>query len=421
MGDVAIKVEGLSKRYRIGARRYKHDTLRDQLVAGLQGILRRGGAAASEASFFWALKDVSFDVRQGEVLGLVGRNGAGKSTLLKVLSRITEPTGGRVEIRGRVGSLLEVGTGFDRELTGRENIYLSGAILGMRKAEIDRKFDDIVAFSEVEKFIDTPVKRYSSGMYVRLAFAVAAHLEPEILLVDEVLAVGDAAFQRKCLGKMDAVTKDGGRTILFVSHNMAAVAHLCAQALWIDGGQVRYLASPDQVIAAYLASSSREEPHLSFRDRPEQAPGSDTIRLLEVSVVNDEGRFAASLDSRHPFVVEVVYEVLKRSASLRVGCRLVSSDGIVILSTNDMDSTSGERDRAPGVYVNRCRFPGEFLNNGRYFVSVGADTPMVQSHFNVEREISFTIEQAGGAGSQYSDGRAGFIRVPLDWDVRREG
>jgi lipopolysaccharide transport system ATP-binding protein len=301
----------LSKRYRIEATKYRHDTLRDQLVDGLKSVFRRDGQPSASANTIWALKDVSFEVKRGEVLGLVGRNGAGKSTLLKVLSRITEPTVGRAELYGRVGSLLEVGTGFDRELTGRENIYLSGAILGMRKAEIDRKFDEIVAFSEVEKFIDTPVKRYSSGMYVRLAFAVAAHLEPEILLVDEVLAVGDAAFQKKCLGKMGSVTKDG-RTVLFVSHNMAAVSRLCERALWMDQGQVRHLSSPEKVVAEYLASTAREAPHLSFRDRKEQAPGSDTIRLLEVGVRTQDGRFMSSLDARTPFTIEITSVVSQR-------------------------------------------------------------------------------------------------------------
>src|SRR6185503_6613254 len=236
MGDVAIRVDGLSKQYRIGALRKGHDTLRDHIVSNLRSLFGRdtsnqasrnsGSIESAEQAVasdkFWALKDLSFEVKQGEVLGLIGRNGAGKSTLLKILSRITEPTCGRIEIEGRVSSLLEVGTGFSGELTGRDNIYLNGTILGMKKAEIDRKFDEIVAFSEVGRFLDTPVKHYSSGMYLRLAFAVAAHLEPEILIVDEVLAVGDAAFQKKCLGKMAGVAKEG-RTVIFVSHNMPAI------------------------------------------------------------------------------------------------------------------------------------------------------------------------------------------------------
>jgi len=427
MGDIAIQVENISKRYSIGVAKYRHDTLRDHLMDGLKSAFRWGhqrpspsAPRSAPADTIWALRDVSFDVKKGEVLGLIGRNGAGKSTLLKVLSRITEPTTGRAEIRGRVGSLLEVGTGFGRELTGRENIYLSGAILGMRKTEIDRKFDAIVAFSEVEKFIDTPVKRYSSGMYVRLAFAVAAHLEPEILLVDEVLAVGDAAFQTKCLGKMDSVTKEG-RTILFVSHNMAAVSRLCGRALWIDQGQAKLLSSPEQVVAAYLASTALEAPHVSFRDRLEQAPGSDTIRLLEVGVRTQDGRFASSLDARSPFTIEITYEILQRTSNLRVGCRLLSHDGTVVLSSNDMDTREHDLDRLPGIYLNRCTMPGEFLNFGRYYVSIGADTPMLRSHFRLEREVTFQIEQTGGVGSQYADGRPGLVRLPLDWDLQKVG
>jgi lipopolysaccharide transport system ATP-binding protein len=420
MADIAIRVEGLSKQFRIGAAKHRHDTLRDHLMDGLKSVFRRDRPGSKPNDTIWALEDVSFEVKQGEVLGLIGRNGAGKSTLLKILSRITEPTAGRAEIYGRVGSLLEVGTGFDRELSGRENIYLSGAILGMRKAEIDRKFDEIVAFSEVEKFIDTPVKRYSSGMYVRLAFAVAAHLEPEILLVDEVLAVGDAAFQKKCLGKMDAVTK-GGRTVLFVSHNMAAVSRLCARALWIDQGHARSLSSPDRVVAEYLASTAQETPHVSFRDRQGEAPGSDIIRLLEVGVRTHDGRFTSSLDARTPFTIEIMYEILRKTSNVRVGCRLLSHDGTVVLSSTDMDTREDEVDRLPGIYLNRCKLPGELLNYGRYYVSVGADTPMLKTHFYLEREVMFQIEQTGGVGSQYSDGRTGLVRLPLDWDLEKVG
>src|SRR5881409_1050782 len=256
MSDIAIRVEGLSKRYRIGARQERYYTLRDTLTEAvarpyqkLAAFFSRNGAGprTPEAASIWALNDVSFDVKRGEVVGIIGRNGAGKSTLLKILSRITEPTEGRARIHGRVGSLLEVGTGFHPELTGRENIYLNGAILGMKKSEIDRKFDEIVAFAEVEQFIDTPVKHYSSGMYLRLAFAVAAHLEPEVLIVDEVLAVGDAAFQKKCIDRMAALAA-GGRTILFVSHNMDLIPRLCHRALLLDAGQVVRHGPADDVL-----------------------------------------------------------------------------------------------------------------------------------------------------------------------------
>jgi lipopolysaccharide transport system ATP-binding protein len=253
MSSSIIRAENLSKRYTITVGRHRHDTLRDQIADGVKYLLGRNGHGRASKETFWALKDVSFEVKPGEVIGLVGQNGAGKSTLLKILSRITTPTHGMVDIHGRVGSLLEVGTGFHAELTGRENIYLNGAILGMKKCEIDRKFDEIVAFSEVEKFIDTPVKRYSSGMYVRLAFAVAAHLEPEVLLVDEVLAVGDAAFQKKCLGKMEGVAREG-RTVLFVSHNMAAVEHLCKKVFLLQNGQLAFSGDAKDGIDHYLAN-----------------------------------------------------------------------------------------------------------------------------------------------------------------------
>ncbi len=274
MSALAIKVENLSKEYRIGVAKQRHDTIRDAITSAMYAPFqamasmlngRRSSAPGHPSSLsaqrlapsniIWALKEVSFEVKQGEIIGIIGRNGAGKSTLLKILSRITEPTEGRAEIYGRVGSLLEVGTGFHGELTGRENIYLNGAILGMKKAEIDHKFDEIVAFSEVERFIDTPVKRYSSGMYVRLAFAVAAHLEPEILIVDEVLAVGDAAFQKKCLGKIDGVAKEG-RTVLFVSHNMVTIQALCQRLLLLQDGTVKMNGEPHVVISHYLSGGS---------------------------------------------------------------------------------------------------------------------------------------------------------------------
>ncbi len=263
MSDIAVRVDGLSKQYRIGVRQKHHSTLRDHLVANLKSLFGRNGhsplsrnpleSVGRALDTFWALKDVSFEVKEGEVLGIIGRNGAGKSTLLKMLSRITEPTHGRIELNGRVSALLEVGTGFHGELTGRENVYLNGTILGMKRAEIARKFDEIVAFAEVEQFIDTPVKHYSSGMYLRLAFAVAAHLEPEILIVDEVLAVGDASFQKKCLGKMSGVAKEG-RTIFFVSHNMPAVTRLCERVICLNEGKLCADGPSHEVVKAYLSS-----------------------------------------------------------------------------------------------------------------------------------------------------------------------
>jgi lipopolysaccharide transport system ATP-binding protein len=280
MSDTAIRVENLGKRYRIGGPQAQYQTIREtmmDLAAAPVRRLRRLGQPMPEEEIIWALKDVSFEVKHGEVLGIIGRNGAGKTTLLKILSRITEPTEGHAEINGRVGSLLEVGTGFHPELTGRENIYLNGAILGMKQAEIDRRFDEIVAFSEIEKFLDTPVKRYSSGMYVRLAFSVAAHLEPEILLVDEVLAVGDAAFQKKCLGKMGDVAHEG-RTVLFVSHNMSAIEQLCQGAVLFESGRVRLRGDVASVIDKYASVSGlADRAKVSLENHPGRPPGFETV------------------------------------------------------------------------------------------------------------------------------------------------
>jgi len=283
MNQVAIKVEGLSKRYRIRSAHQRHDTLRDHLVSALR---RSSAPRPPTTEILWALRDVSFEVHKGDVLGIIGRNGAGKTTLLKILSRITEPSDGLAVMRGRVGSLLEVGTGFHPELTGRENTYLNAAILGMRRKEIERKFDEIVDFAGVQKFIDTPVKRYSSGMYVRLAFAVAAHLEPEILVVDEVLAVGDAAFQKKCLGKMNKIA-EGGRTVLFVSHNMPAVSSLCNRAIWIDAGQLKADGPTSSVVSSYLSSSHNK--HMADLEQRTDRFGNGQFRFSRIWVTNGTG------------------------------------------------------------------------------------------------------------------------------------
>ena len=418
MSDIAIRVENLSKQYSITAVRYRHDTLRDQLMEGLQTVFSRNGRRHPVKETFWALKDVSFEVKQGEVLGIIGRNGAGKSTLLKLLSRITEPTSGRAEIYGRMGSLLEVGTGFDRELTGRENIYLNGAILGMKKAEIDRKFDEIVAFSEVEKFIDTPVKRYSSGMYVRLAFAVAAHLEPEILLVDEVLAVGDAAFQKKCLGKIGEVAKQG-RTVIFVSHNMAAITRLCNSGLWLENGQLRICGGVEEIVAGYLCSGEQQLGEVTFPDNSQQAIGSGHVRLLAVRIRNRDGKITSSLDIRLPFIIEIEYQILKRVTDLRLGLSLMTSGGTTVLSSVDTENFEDEPVRVPGTYRSGCTIPGEFLNYGQYYVSVGSDIPMVKTHFFLDRALGFRIEKTGGVAGYVRDDKGALIKIKLPWTIQK--
>jgi ABC-type polysaccharide/polyol phosphate transport system ATPase subunit len=345
MPPLAIRVERLSKQYHLGGGpRGGYRTLREALADGVRGRLarlrRRGRAAvaADAADTLWALRDVSFDVRAGDVVGVIGRNGSGKSTLLKVLSRVVEPTAGRAELTGRVGSLLEVGTGFHPELTGRENVYLSGAILGMSRAEIGRKFDEIAAFSEVERFLDTPVKRYSSGMYTRLAFAVAAHLEPEILIVDEVLAVGDAAFQKKCLGKMGAVAKDG-RTVLFVSHNMNAVQRLCRQAVLLDRGRLVAGGDTPDVVARYLAAGvERSVPEQTVPVQGGRRGGPSDARFTAVRYSSQNPAVAGYPYADGPLVVTAVIESSYagpvQSASVvicdRAGTKLVNADSLIL-------------------------------------------------------------------------------------------
>lgn len=360
MGDVAIRVEALGKQYRIGAPKQKYKTLRDSLAGAFVGparFLRRAGTQNGRGGMIWALRDVSFDVKPGEVVGVIGRNGAGKSTLLKVLSRITEPTEGEVDIYGRVGSLLEVGTGFHLELSGRENTYLNGAILGMRKSEIDRRFDEIVAFAEVEKFIDTPVKHYSSGMYLRLAFAVAAHLEPEILLVDEVLAVGDAAFQKKCLGKMGDVAREG-RTVLFVSHNMAAVRSLCSRGIVIDEG--RLVLSGDVTTAIRVHQDSQAA-------RQSETPTASYGKRLVFTDMSVGADGSGSISSGDPLQVQCTIVNNGPLPGFNLYC--IIEDGMgAVLTHALLDSDSLPEVKEPGVYRISAGFPALWLRPGIYSV-----------------------------------------------------
>ena len=330
MSDVVVRVENLSKRYRIGAAQRRHDMLRDALAERLRGSSTRGAT-----STVWALEDVSFEVRRGEVVGLIGRNGAGKSTLLKILSRITEPTSGRAEICGRVGSLLEVGTGFHPELTGRENIFLNGAILGMKRAEIAARFDEIVAFSEIERFLDTPVKRYSSGMYVRLAFAVAAHLEPEILLVDEVLAVGDISFQQKCLGKMGTAAREG-RTVLFVSHNMGAVRRLCSDAVLLDGGRAQLRGPAETAIKAYLQQSANAGHWIRFAEDL-----SKDAQIMALSAGDGSEDAGAAYPHTFPIHLTLEYAVRRWPSGSYVCVDIFNESGVRLLWASDPSTPEG--------------------------------------------------------------------------------
>ncbi len=428
-----IQSEGLGKKYILShQRKQSYYALRDVMADAVKNLGRRVlspfgsrsplSALRSSTEEFWALKDVSFEINQGDRVGIIGRNGAGKSTLLKILSRITEPTQGRVTIRGRVASLLEVGTGFHPELTGRENIYLNGAILGMSKAEIKKKFDEIVDFAEVEKFLDTPVKRYSSGMYVRLAFAVAAHLEPEILLVDEVLAVGDAQFQKKCLGKMEDVSKQEGRTVLFVSHNMAAVNRLCVKTIWIHAGVLRMMGATEDVVASYLSSATEETAERRWDD-PKRAPGDEHIRLRAVRVCTSDRVTSTKLDIRQPFYVEIEYEVLRELSNARVGFRIITNDGIVVFTTSDKsDRAWAGRQRYPGRYISRCEIPGNLLNEGQYTIyNVWADIPFVKVMFLEEYLLTFSVEQTGGVSGGYPEHWAGVVCPALPWTISITG
>jgi len=338
------------------------------------------------------LKDVSFEIKQGEVVGIIGGNGAGKSTLLKILSRITEPTEGHAEIHGRVGSLLEVGTGFHPELTGRENTYLNGAILGMKKAEIERKFDEIVAFAEVEKFIDTPVKHYSSGMYVRLAFAVAAHLEPEILLVDEVLSVGDAQFQKKCLGKMKDVAKEG-RTVLFVSHQLGAVKSLCSRAIQIRGGELVEDGEPESIIDHYLSEGSIGISPERIWKNPEASPGDSQIKLQAIRVSNGSGEIKTVYRSSQPITIEIEFELFYEHSALFIGFDLINQSGVIVLRSchNHQNGDDCQKIRH-GLNRFQCIIPPGMLNNGVYFVAPRIGLNFIKWIVFNEVEVGFEVQ-----------------------------
>jgi lipopolysaccharide transport system ATP-binding protein len=400
MSDIAIRVEGLSKKFRIGApERYRslRDTLTNALAAPLRGF--RNGSAKSEAATIWALRDVSFDVKHGEVIGIIGRNGAGKSTLLKILSRITPPTKGYAEIHGRVRSLLEVGTGFHPELTGRENIFLNGAILGMKKAEIVRKFDEIAAFAEVEKFLDTPVKHYSSGMYVRLAFAVAAHLDPEILVIDEVLAVGDAEFQKKCLGKMESSARCEGRTVLFVSHNIAAVESLCSSAVLLSEGKLLTKGKTENVVHEYVRSM-RHGAAVPLNERIDRE-GSGLVKFTSLSLAERSGRSLATFQCGADAVFVLVLEnTSNREVRLRVALAIDNELGQrVLLLDNELLGSDIER-VTPGTGVVRVLVPKLCLLPGRYYLTIFATVNGVIVDW-VKNSGSFDVE----GGDYFGTGR----------------
>ena len=431
MSDIAIKVENLSKRYRIGLKDEIHDTFAGALTSFIRSPVQNLRRLRRLTSFdeknsksdirnsnsddiIWALRDVSFEVKAGEVVGIIGRNGAGKTTLLKILSRITEPTSGRAEIYGRVSSLLEVGTGFHPELTGRENIYLNGTILGMRKAEIDRKFDQIVDFSGVEKFIDTPVKRYSSGMSVRLAFSVAAHLEPEILLVDEVLAVGDAEFQKKCLGKMGEVAREG-RTVLFVSHNIGAILQLCIRSVLLAKGQAVLDSDTNSVVSEYLAETSGNESIAVFEEDP-----SLPAQILSMSVISTSGKPINTNPHTRPFAISLNYLVKKWNVGSYVCLDVFNEHETRLLWSSDVSSIDEMTvDRQPGTYQALVTIPGDILSPGRYSFTSSIVTPGQRTWGHTrEKAISMEITDGGSLLSNFGIKPHSATMIPLTWDVK---
>jgi len=421
MPETAILVDGISKQYRIGQQGITYRTLRETLVEPFNSIAKKNGKKKSAPEVIWALKDISFEVKRGQVLGVVGRNGAGKSTLLKILSRVTEPTEGTAQIYGRVGSLLEVGTGFHPELTGRENIYLNGAILGMKKSEIDQKFDEIVNFAEVEKFIDTPVKRYSSGMYLRLAFAVAAHLEPEILVVDEVLAVGDAEFQRKCLGKMSDVAREG-RTVIFVSHNMSAILRLTEEALVIDKGHLLMRAPTPKAVDFYLSSGLTQEGQRTWQT---DKLGIASLPFVPVSIrlLDAKGNVSDTVRSVEGFTIEVEYKLTETIKGLRVGIYIITSRGEFVFTSFDTDDPQTFEkfsQRENGHYISRCSVPANLLNGGRFVVGINASSYRIKTYFHDEQALVFNVDTSGAPGTQWPETRLGVVRPALEWKIIRK-
>jgi len=418
MSAAAICVEGLGKRFRLGERE-RYLALRDVLSRAIQAPFRRRAPSNGNGdSHIWALRDVSFSVGEGETIGIVGRNGAGKSTLLKLLAGITLPTEGCAEVRGRVGSLLEVGTGFHPELTGRENIYFAGSILGMKRREIDRKFDEIVAFSGVETFLDTPLKHYSSGMQLRLAFSVAAHLEPEVLLVDEVLAVGDLEFQKKCLGKMEEVTR-GGRTVLFVSHNMGAIRRICTRGVWLDAGTVRMTGTAAECVDAYTvsaeASAEGGSGRFDLRGRKDRN-GTGAVRIRELRLLNSEARLASSVEFNEPFTLVFEIECSRQTPSSFVGLTILSSDGASVLGSHHCDAAEIRTLAAGQRGVISCLVAPNQLKPGRYALQVGVlDYASWECHDWMYSAGEFSVTEGTGRFGRLPDARPAYIQPVLEW------
>jgi lipopolysaccharide transport system ATP-binding protein len=438
--DIAIRVENASKVYRLGVKEEAEDSFVKSLARMIKSPISNfqkyrslynfsdldfdNPRVDADSNILWALSNVSFEVKKGEVVGIIGRNGAGKSTLLKILSRITPPARGRVEIHGRTSSLLEVGTGFHNELTGRENVYLNATILGMRKKEVDRKFEEIVEFAGVEKFLDTPVKRYSSGMRVRLAFAVAAHLEPEILIIDEVLAVGDAAFQEKCLNKMQDVGKEG-RTVFFVSHNMPAVTRLCERVIMLDNGQVVADGPARDIVARYMHEGSATTAERTWGNI-EKAPGTDIVRLTRVRIKDESARTTSSIDIRTAIGFEMTFEVMRDGYVLLPHFRLKNDEGVSAFVTVDVDPNWRKTKRPKGTYTATAWVPGNFLAEGGFFVNAAMLSlePQTMLQFAEQEVVSFQVVdpmEGDSARGDWANNLPGVVRPLLTWETDFSG
>jgi len=425
MSDVVIRVEDLSKQYRlgtVGTGTLAHDLnrwwckFRGKPDPYLKVTQANDRAHKGDSDYVWALRDINFEVKQGEVLGIIGANGAGKSTLLKILSRITAPTEGIVRAKGRIAALLEVGTGFHPELTGRENIFLNGAILGMTKAEVRGKLDEIVDFSGCERYLDTPVKRYSSGMMVRLGFAVAAHLEPEILIVDEVLAVGDAEFQKKCLGKMDEVAK-GGRTILFVSHNMMAIRNLCPTAMWLEDGKITDTGPAPEVTEKYLHQSSRAETIADIAEQVSKLPPDPAIRIVNVTVRQDDRPTTTVIDTK-PVEIEFVYDVLQQVKGLRVFFDLCDDFGDVLIRSFSDENGSEMSFTAPGRFASVARIPANLLAPRNYVLILRATIYMVRV-CSTGIQVGLSVQKASTRNRAYPGQQPSKLQPAIAWDTSR--
>jgi homopolymeric O-antigen transport system ATP-binding protein len=417
-----ITVRDISKRYQIGGLNPGYATFRESLAGAItRPIERLRRTPKSHAETIWALQDINFEVEAGEILGLIGHNGAGKSTLLKILSRITVPTTGRTEVRGRIGTLLEVGTGFHPDLTGRENIYLNGTILGISRNEVKRRFDEIVAFSEIESFIDTPVKWYSSGMYLRLAFAVAVHLDTEVLIMDEVLAVGDVTFQQKCLDKMHQIRHEG-RTILFVSHSMTAVTRLCDRAILLDRGRMTADGPATEVVNGYLGSSWKVTAERNW-PTPDGAPGNHVVRFRSIRVLDEEGCNVETLEITQAIYIELVYDVLQSGSVLSPKIDLINEEGAHLFSSHDVGSEWRQQPRPVGQFQSIVRIPANLLSEGNMLVhaSVVSYIPSTAVHVHVSNVVGFQVVDKQLVNSARGDARGPFpgaVRPLLEWTTR---